>query len=314
MLRLSLIILVSFWTLSFASAADGISGLFPPPAKDNSRPAPDVPTGPAGVCKSMTLPSGKVLNYCIYSFQKDSIPQNIVYFFHGLNGKPSDLSMLLDERSSFYPVIKSVQDRAPLFVGLSFGPRETVPVEPSGDDPATLRDLVDVAMPAIENDYIFYGIRPARHLIGMSLGGYNALNAAALRPKAFSSVMAICPALITFDPFDQAEVDAYISRGRPWIQTHLVNDMISALRTKFKTTDVWNQRNPLVQVNQGKFKNVNLYLSTGDRDEYGFFEGAEAFAQAAQNRISSFVYEPTNGGHCSADISSFQSFLSHALQ
>ncbi|WP_413290814.1 alpha/beta hydrolase-fold protein [Bdellovibrio sp. HCB337] len=328
MLRLTSIILAIVCSVSMAFAAGGIDDLFPPssptptppgkpeeggPSKPKPTPPPAAPVFP-GTCKNMALPSGKTLNYCVHSYQKDQIPQNVIYYFHGLNGKPSDLALFLDARSPFYSVIKTVQDRAPIYVALSFGPRESIPVEPTGDDPATLRDLVDVAMPAIENDYIFYGIRPARHLIGMSLGGYNALTVAALRPKVFTSVMAICPALIDFNPFEQAEVTNYISRGGPWIQTPLVTDMISAIRTKFKTVDVWNGRNPMSQMRAGKYRNVNLYLSTGDRDEYGFFEGAEAFAAAAQQAGSPLVYEPTNGGHCTADLRSFQSFLSNALK
>lgn len=309
MLRLSHLLIAGFCSLTLSVAHAGPDDFFPP-----GKPTPGKPTPAPGTCKNMALPSGKILNYCTYSFQKESIPRNVIYFFHGLNGGPSDLGLLLSSDSPFYPLLNAVKESAPLFISVSFGPRETIPVEPTGEDPNSLRELIDVAMPAIENDYLFYGIRPARHLIGLSLGGYNALSAVAFRPKVFTSVMAICPALIDFNPFEKSEVDAYISRGGPWIQPSMVADMVSALKTKYKTVDIWNARNPMEKMRAGKYRYVNMYLSTGDRDEYGFFEGAEAFATAARNTGSNLVYEPTNGGHCTADLESFSRFLSSSLK
>lgn len=318
MFRLNLIITATlFCNISFANA-----GIIPGIGEEKPRGpgvekpwAPDDSLNAQGECKMMFLPSGLMLNYCTASFPNEAIPRNIVYFFHGLNGQPADMFNLLNKNSPFYPVVNRLHDEAPFFISLSFGTRETIPIEAAGLDPASLRDLLDFALPLIEKDFLFYDIPVSRHLIGMSLGGHNALSVAALRPQYFKSVMAICPALINFNPFDPAQVQDYINRGQYVINPTLVNDMISTLKTKYVTEANWIARSPIHLLDAGKYDGANLFISTGSRDEYGFFEGAEAFSKAANMRHSRpLVFAPATGGHCSANIYEFGAFLQRNLK
>ena len=310
MFRLTLILIVTlFCNLSFAS-----TGIIPGLGSESPL-MPEDGLKVQGECKMMFLSSGLMLNYCTASFPNEAIPRNIVYFFHGMNGQPGNIFTLLSPNSPFYPMAKQLYKEAPFYISLSLGARETVPVEAAGLDPASLRDLLDTAIPTIERDFLFYGIPVSRHLIGMSLGGHNALSVAALRPKYFKSVMAICPALISFNPFDATQVQDYIARQPYVINPTLVNDMVAALKTKFVNEANWSARNPLNLLAEGRYDGVNLFISTGNRDEYGFLEGAEAFATTASRRnMRSMVYAPTTGGHCSADMLGLGQFLSIQLR
>ena len=57
-------------------------------------------------------------------------------------------------------------------------------------------------------------------------------------------------------------------------------------------------------------KEPEFYLSCGDKDEYGFFYGAEEFVKLAEKKGLSVIWKPEIGGkHCTADVDSLIPFL-----
>lgn len=272
---------------------------------------------PVEECKKMVLHSGHELSYCVKDLGFNPKPTHIVYFFHGVGGSANSIFSMMSPKSDLYEAMTSRGlAQAPVFVGLSFGRQALVPREPRGETPASLEALLTQAFPAIEAamPYEFKTHPPVRHMMGLSLGGFNALNVSALRPEAFRSVIALCPALLNFDPFQKTEVEAYLARHQGVIRRTKVEFMILMLRREFQDFASWNKRNPIELVKKGSYQTLPLFLSTGLQDEYGFMEGAAVFTQAAYGKVASgSVFAPIDGDHCFFDGAALKVFVEEHL-
>lgn len=269
-------------------------------------------------CYVTTLKSGAKFEYCLKDLGGNPEPQDIIYFWHGVGGGASNIFSVIHPQSDMYDVVVSRGlEKAPLFVGMSFGPQALVPVEVTATSPASLNELTQELFPEIEKRF-GYDLKKqplTRHMMGLSLGGFNALNTVAFQPKEFSSLIALCPALLTFNPFSREEFKDYLQRHKGIIKRAKAEYMIYMLKEKFKTYPVWMGRNPLEHLKNGKYQNMPVYLSTGLQDEYGFMEGAEAFTRLSPGKVGQgSVFAPIDGDHCFFDAGALQMFLSNQLQ
>jgi pimeloyl-ACP methyl ester carboxylesterase len=261
----------------------------------------------ASGCKNMNFSTSQhVLRYCVRSAGP---VKSLIYYFHGAGGDASDIY-----EGQFNDLYKSLATHfganVPAVVSVSFGQNETMPIEIQDADPVSIDELVNVAMPIIENSLGFDSEHvPVRNLMGLSLGGFNALNLAGERAESFRSVAALCPALIDFDPFDQTQVDQYIIRNQAVVSPDLVNQTMDLLRAKYTKAAIWNDNDPMNKIESGKLASLPIFMSTGAADEYGFFEGANAFVRLAQPLNKQLVWAPTSGEHCSFDSAALAKFL-----
>lgn len=266
------------------------------------------------LCGSFKLPtSGKELSYCVKDFKTTTSPENVIYFLHGLGGKPEDIFPFLEWTSPFYTMIAKIGfNRIPLIISLSFGPSEIVPFEEAGELPLSTQELVRYAIPKIESDlkYIYdQDHQPKRHLVGMSLGGFNAFNIAAENPGFFSSLAGLCPALLYYSPFEQSEINKFLVRNYGIVDTNLIDFMLKEIKLKIGTSANWYSRNPFNHLFHGKYAGLPIFISTGRADEYGFYEGAQEFGAQSKIIPSNVTFVPTTGGHCSFDINALQAFI-----
>lgn len=218
-------------------------------------------------CKAFKIQDvAKPLQYCSLKLAATKSPTKIIYFLHGAGGGARDV---------YDPLVESFVQNMPeaAVVGISYGPEETIPLK-VGQPPTSLKALIYPAMPDIESELgIVQSSDLERDLVGMSLGGFNALNLASRESGWFQKVAVLCPALIGFDPFNDSEVQAYI-QSNPKIQANLVIDLIGKLRQKFVTPENWRIRDPIFLARNGYYNGLSIFLSTGSDDEFGFFQGA----------------------------------------
>jgi hypothetical protein len=282
------------------------------------QPAPVQPTSDPR-CGIISLKSNGLANYSLkYCFVRSSFtPKNIVYFFHGVNGDASDVFQIFSKNSPYFQVFGNslTVDKIPTVIAISFGPVGVFPpeigVDPKGS--ASMMALLTTGFHQIETQLGFQvdnpEYKPNRHLMGISMGGFNVISMAANFAQNFKSEIALCPALITFDPFNDIEIQQYILRNSPSVHPDMVQFLVTQLRQKFITKENWNLENPFVQLRNNRFTDANLFLSTGATDEFGFLEGGKAFeAQAKEHNVHS-VFAPTEGGHCSADFGALSQFI-----
>jgi len=273
---------------------------------DNGGPS-ELEQKAASGCKTMTFTTSQhVLRYCVRS---TGPVKSLIYYFHGAGGDASDIyAGQFDEL--YQSLAAHFGANVPGVVSVSFGQVETMPIETQSADPVSVDELVNVAMPIVENELGFDSQHvPVRNLMGLSLGGFNALNLAGERETSFKSVSALCPALIDFDPFDAKQVQGYITRNQSVVNPDLVNQTIQLLQSKYTKDSIWNNNDPLNKIESGKLASLPIFISTGSEDDYGFFEGANAFVRLAQPLNKQLVWAPTTGKHCSFDNAALASFL-----
>ncbi|WP_413944787.1 alpha/beta hydrolase-fold protein [Bdellovibrio sp. HCB-162] len=246
---------------------------------------------------------GVKFNFC-YRNQEATNNNDIVYFFHGLNGSEDTwftqcLGTLMIQRWWQFKGYK------PRIVGISFGPswllvnNKRFPILPlfaKGIIP-----LMEKKMGGLNGG--------RRHIIGQSMGGFNGAEIALQYPEMFSRVALLCPAITAVGPYSSnQEIDNYIYR------THaiprLVRKMLSISRSIFLNQKDWENHDPirLLKNFKGK-KKPKFYVSIGIWDSYGFQEGAEEFSAlaSAMDFFSSWV--PVPGPHCNFNRRATANFI-----
>lgn len=236
---------------------------------------------------------GVKFRYC-YRNQEATNNNDIIYFFHGLNGSEETwftqcLGTLIIQKWWQFRGYK------PRIVAVSFGPEwllvnnKRFPVLPL---------FAKGIMPYLESK--MGGLKNGRrHIIGQSMGGFNGAEMALKYPGMFSRVALLCPALTTVGPYaSQSEIDNYIYRTNA--SRELVYKMLNISRSVFLNQKDWENHDPLrlLRSYHGA-KKPRFYLSIGKSDGYGFQEGAEEFYELASDNSFLSRWVPVPGGHCS---------------
>jgi pimeloyl-ACP methyl ester carboxylesterase len=144
--------------------------------------------------------------------------------------------------------------------------------------------------------------------MGVSMGGYNAAQLLLKTGRLFDRVALVCPALVTFDPFDQTSMQNYVVRtGANQI---LAQGVAAVLRKYYADPATWQADSPLVVGGQVfSAQTTPFHISCGVNDEMGFYEGAQAFAQLAVANQAPVTWKPLPGGHCAIDAPEVASYL-----
>jgi len=228
-------------------------------------------------------------SYCITT-NTSSTSQSVVYFFHGKDG---------DEKQwyeDFMQVIKNWDSKtAPTVISISFGKVWLL-------EDYKYNTLFNKAIPEIESKLS----KPVtkRMIMGVSMGGFNAASIITKNPKFFQKAMLNCPALVKFSPFNVLEIPLYILRTKADYKK--IIEIFSLVAITYSVLYKYEDYSP--------FKNLTseapeMYVSCGDKDEYGFFEGAKAFVDLAKSKGIKAEYEQLSGGHCVFNYKKIAEFL-----
>ncbi len=167
-----------------------------------------------------------------------------------------------------------------------------------------MNDLI----PFIEKEKLG-GIPRKRLLIGESMGGFNATELVLKHPELWQRAAIACPAIVNASPYAGAdEIDRYIQRTGA--DPQYVHDAIQLSQSVFPDEASWETAAPLLLAKTALGEDTPpLHVSCGDKDQYGFFEGAKAFADQAQENGVDVVWQSVSGGHCTADPVALADFL-----
>lgn len=219
---------------------------------------------------------------------------DIVYFFHGLEGSEESWftqyfgTLIIQKWWKFWGY-------RPRIVTISFGPQwllvdnQRFPLLPL---------FTKKIMPVLEGK--IGGLKSGRrHLIGQSMGGFNAAEVSLKVPGLFSRVALLCPAITTVGPFSSdQEIADYIARTGA--SQELVQRMLSISRTVFIDDRDWRRHDPLVLLKKYRASvKSKFFLTVGYNDGYGFQEGAEQFYYLAKTKAFFSKWLPVPGEHCS---------------
>lgn len=257
-------------------------------------------------CDSDTQ-QGYAYKYCIRNVDRTK-NQDIIYFFHGLNGNEETwftqtFGTGMVERKWHF------RGYDPTIITISFG---DVWLLVNNHRFPLLPLFKDYMMPFLEGKVGGLG-KGRRMIIGQSMGGFNAIEAAMEYPSTFSKVLLMCPAITTVGPFDsQTDIQSYITRtgARP----SLVKLMLGISKQVFINDLDWQRHDPLKRIATYKGPKPAIYVSTGMKDDFGFQEGSEQFATIAKKRGFKSQWVPVPGGHCNFDRRTSANFIMEGYQ
>lgn len=217
---------------------------------------------------------------------------DIIYFFHGLEGS---------EETWFTQYFGTLMVQKwwkhwgyrPRIVTVSFGPQWLL-VDNARYPLLPL--FVQGVLPLLEKKV--GGLRRGhRHLIGQSMGGFNAAEVSLKASGIFNKVALLCPAIATVSPFDSSDkIEDYIQRtgaSREKVQT-----MLQISRSVFIDPNDWTKHDPLRLLKKPQTKKSRYFVSVGESDDYGFQEGAEEFVEISRQSGFQTKWIPVAGGHC----------------
>ena len=248
-------------------------------------------------------------SYCLTT-SPGSANADLLYHFHGRRGAADWWN---DQEYYAHEVHRAWREAGvdpPRVASISFGPLWLLTEDGAGG--GRMRTFVDRVMPRVEERLG----EPVdeRMAVGESMGGVNALLVATQAGERFDRVAALCPPLSTTSPFAgygelwRAGDDAGAS-----VQRRLM--LMSLGRHLYPTEQDWERNDPLQVLLQGRNLALpDLYLSCGERDDWGCMAGSEAVAAAARERAAAVEWHRRPGGHCDIDVASLASFLGRTTE
>lgn len=262
-------------------------------------------------CANMTMPSGKVAEYCIKRPAGVANPINILYVFHGLGGSAREIyEPYWEDLETLIGSGLAQAEEFPIIVSISYGPTAIIASSSAGNAAPDPQELIDFGFANIEQGLMINA--PTRHILGTSLGGFNALSVLGVRPSSIESAALLCPAIINFNPFVQSEVDSFVQRNASILDMNKVSQAVGLVRYRIGSSADWVAAEPLGKLNNGDYDNAVIGLTAQTEDEYGFYEGTAVFQTTAQARGIDLTWVPSSGRHCQGDIQGLGPFFARA--
>jgi S-formylglutathione hydrolase FrmB len=182
----------------------------------------------------------------------------VLYFLHGLGG---DHTFLVS--SGAWNIIEDLQESKKIGEFVVIAPQANTTFYINSKTGRTqyedffVRDLV----PQMEKRFRLLGVRSARAISGVSMGGYGALRFAFKYPQMFVSVSAHMPALMEQLPHVSGDLALTMfigsAFGRP------VDEAF------------WKANTPFVFARKADLRRLKIYFDCGDHDDYGFDAGSD---------------------------------------
>lgn len=255
-------------------------------------------------CGSSTA-YGMDYKYCIY---KNPNSPDVLHYLHGHGGNEKHWEKN-DSNIKIREYFKAAGKEIPSVITLSFGIKWLLTEVPQSSGTSRYYAYINKILPDLESK--LGGFTGRRMLMGDSMGGLNSTLIMERAGNLFERVAINCPALTPIGPqAPDAEVEAYIARHKPYINRFYVTYMQQWGTQEFPTEADWNRHAPLDLARTTPVLPNNIYVSCGDKDNFGFIEGAARFAEIAASRGRNVVWKQIAGGdHCAIDSKAVADFL-----
>lgn len=204
----------------------------------------------------------------------------VLYMLHGLG---QDSESLIND--GIWNLVEDLQSKK------SIG--EFVIITPNGDRSFYINSksgrvkyedfFIREFLPAMEHKFRISQSRSGRAISGISMGGYGALRFAFKYPQLFSSVSAHSAALMERLPKQSAAAG--------------LGNFIGPAFGVPLDVDYWKANSPFVFARTIQASGLKIYFDCGDRDDYGFENGAESLNKLLTSRNIPHEFHIYPGGH-----------------
>jgi len=234
--------------------------------------------------------------WCVHE-PKGKPSGDLVYFLHYATGDERSWERLGLARA-FYGELRRLGAPAPRVVTVSYGEHWLLSSRAGLRQTVTLQDF-SALRARIEK-----GLGPVRrrYAWGMSMGGYNAAEAALASPGDWAAVALQCPALEPESPYREAPASSPFPReneGREMFTWRLADEA------------AWRADDPAARAAASRGV-PRFWIEADEDDEFGFYAGALAFERALKAAGASVELVATKGEHCLIDARAAARFLAGA--
>lgn len=240
--------------------------------------------------------------YCITHMPR-SQSRTVAYYFHG---GPGSAREWFEANADIYSEWQRTDSEAPIVVAISFAPEWILTQKNASPLSGLYQVFTEAVMPIVESN-LLKGAVDSRLLIGLSMGGYSAVQLLLRNPEKFQKVALLCPMLVNLSPdATDEEIKEFRARSRApeWNPTRLMRLMQKVIPDRV----TWGEESPFELASKLLWKkSPNVYLSYGEED--GFIDGIEEFAQIARTQKVSLEDSSVKGGHCTYNAKGVANFL-----
>lgn len=253
------------------------------------------------------LAQGVEYRWCIDSDNKSGNP-DVLYYFHGAGRNEQSWTTEKDNQD-IQQEWKNRSVAPPTVITVSFGKGWLFADRNQTGGLGLYTIFVNTIMPTLEAK--IGGVQGRRMVKGESMGGFNASQLLLKSSHLFDRIALLCPAIPTVGPFAPPwELAAFLGRNRGFVKPELVIGLQLWTMFEYQSPVIWENHNPLNLVRRMTANAPRLFVTCGDRDEFGFFEGTQNFVRIAKERGVRVNWQPMKGGgHCVHDARSVAAFL-----
>ena len=229
---------------------------------------------------------------------------DLLYYFHGAGQSDRSWPHWSFARD-FYAACRRQGLVPPTVVSISFGHLWLLTEDGQTRGRGLLRRFLEEALPEAERAA---GAPRFRFAWGMSMGGFNLMELLVRRPELWHAAALSSPAIPTLGPLSaEGELADYLGRTRAgrW----RIRWMFDFVRPHFPDAEQWRLHDPLALASRARVL-PPILIEVGDKDEWGFFEGAERLHAALVKRGADVVFRLRAGGaHCDIDSDAVAAFF-----
>lgn len=249
--------------------------------------------------------AGRAYDYCV---RTNTDSKALIYFFHGLMGNENSYKKVI--AANLDPLWKQKGIPLPNVITISFGGKWLLSEAEGGKQ--YYKTFVDTIQPTLETQFNFDSSYH-KIIMGFSMGGFNAAQVFARKPELYEKAAFLCPALHTISPYaSRQDIDAFIKRTGA--QRPLVNLSQDIGKSEFISPTAWDQENPFAVTERMALVNIPVFVAVGSTDQFGFQEGAQAFAELLKTKTNKVDFYLVEGGHCSYPSQELADYLEPSLR
>jgi len=279
-----------------------------------------------------TIVTDRDVGTCTYLTKNpDEQNKDVIFFLHPFSTDEKilhthpDLAALLNKMGRHSPMIVSItyhSNQVENFMQKLFGRSfpfwfMSAQVKNKGMS-GTLEHFTEVLTPHILSSLeATHSLIGSKTLVGISMGGFNALTVYGQRASLFDRYAVLCPALVDFTPYDPlSAIKGFVRRAQETgaqVDGRFAYGFYGANRTFFfESAEHFKKTSPYHVIKPMQKTLPPLWFSANEQDSMGFYPPAMDYVQHVEKLAVSFQNHSIPGGHCK-NLDQIQSSLTDFL-
>lgn len=247
--------------------------------------------------------------YC-YTPGKGKAGESVIYYFHGSGASETKWVDPDNYTAAIRKIWVSHGVDYPAVISVSFGKMWLLTDKSAAPNSGLYEIFTGTVVPYLESA-VLRSAPGERVILGESMGGFNAGVFGLRNYSRFARIALVCPLLGIGGEYGGESVESYMA----WSGANRSNaeQLYGQRKVFFPTLKDASAQSPaglMDRMPAASGPAPMLYVSCGDKDEFGFLKTAESFAAKARGKMFWTDWRPVTGGrHCAVNVETLSGFL-----